>query len=52
MKKLSAEMQKMKDWYPTTFAQMEKEREEEEWIKNNSNASAAEILYPSMRKKP
>ena len=45
-------MSKEEEWYPVTYAQKQKEKEEAEWVANNPNATAAELFYPSMRKKP
>ena len=45
-------MSKEEEWYPVTYAQKQKEKEEAEWVANNPNATSAELFYPSMRKKP
>jgi len=38
-------------WYPVSYAQKKKEEQEALWASANLDASAAELFYPSMRKK-
>ena len=45
-------LSKEEEWYPVSTAQRNKEEEDRIWIANNPNASLAEMMYPSMRKKP
>ena len=45
-----SKMSKEELYYPTMYAQQQKAKQEALWVKNNPNASAAELMYPSMRK--